>query len=254
MKIKLRQMIKQYGLYLRSDENIGVRYRPKNLDELRKFKPQLVEELKKIKEEERIMNDPREGKLTLSYYYGDYYRALTLFKTEECGGNQPEWGNYPNVFSDHDLNKITGCWCEEPQKGYADPDRITKKLAELFNCTLGTKKEQIEKRFPDLTVKMKSYDDLRGEGEYVSEIIFPDFATFEKYVAFVFSENLKKRKVNEKKEKEIFAKAKETGKKQILCEYTIDCTDPKEEDCTFDTVTEYAMPDGTKKSSISHNW
>ena len=59
------------------------------------------------------------------------------------------------------------------------------------------------------------------------------------------------KKEAEKKAKEdrvntIFATAKETGEKQYIKHYMANCNDPREE-CSTDVVTEYAMPDGTKK-------
>lgn len=55
------------------------------------------------------------------------------------------------------------------------------------------------------------------------------------------------------REKELFDKAKETGEKQVLEQFPVDCDDPHEE-CDIDIVTIYAMPDGTKKSVRSHTW
>lgn len=51
----------------------------------------------------------------------------------------------------------------------------------------------------------------------------------------------------------IFAIAKETGKKQEIKHYMAECNDPREE-CSIDVVTIYAMPDGTEKTERMHTW
>ena len=50
-----------------------------------------------------------------------------------------------------------------------------------------------------------------------------------------------------------FALAKETGKNQLICRWTEDCDDPREE-CNLDSVSEYAMPDGTAERIRQHTW
>jgi len=51
----------------------------------------------------------------------------------------------------------------------------------------------------------------------------------------------------------VFEKAEETGKKQVLNTFQIDCTDHREE-CNMDIVTVWAMPDGTKTETKVHTW
>lgn len=51
----------------------------------------------------------------------------------------------------------------------------------------------------------------------------------------------------------IFAKAKETGEKQLLSKWSEPCNDPKEE-CDIDMLHEYALPDGSTKITRSHTW
>lgn len=51
----------------------------------------------------------------------------------------------------------------------------------------------------------------------------------------------------------IFVKARETGEKQELHRFPIDCTDPSEE-CNVDIVTVWAMPDGSKSETKNHTW
>ncbi len=62
-----------------------------------------------------------------------------------------------------------------------------------------------------------------------------------------------KAKREEERRQAIFAKAKETGKKQVLNEWTEDCSDPREE-CNTDIITVWAMPDGSTKTTRQHTW
>ena len=52
---------------------------------------------------------------------------------------------------------------------------------------------------------------------------------------------------------EIFETAKATGKKQALKSWMEDCNDPREE-CSTDSVTLWAMPNGTTKTTRQHTW
>ncbi len=55
------------------------------------------------------------------------------------------------------------------------------------------------------------------------------------------------------KEDAIFQTAKETGVKQLLERYSVECSAPDEE-CDVDIVTVYAMPDGSKQKIQTHTW
>jgi ribosomal protein L9 len=50
-----------------------------------------------------------------------------------------------------------------------------------------------------------------------------------------------------------FTEAKETGKPVVLRHYMDECNDPHEE-CDLDSITIYAMPDGSEKTTRSHTW
>jgi hypothetical protein len=69
----------------------------------------------------------------------------------------------------------------------------------------------------------------------------------------IISEKEAKKSEAQTKEDAIFQKAKETGVKQLLERYSIECSDPHEE-CDIDIVTVYAMPDGTTKRTQTHTW
>ena len=61
------------------------------------------------------------------------------------------------------------------------------------------------------------------------------------------------KKEEEIKTAKIFEIAKETGEKQYLYSYSVDCTD-RHEECNTDIVTVWAMPDGTRKQTQVHTW
>jgi hypothetical protein len=50
-----------------------------------------------------------------------------------------------------------------------------------------------------------------------------------------------------------FEEAKRTGKSIEITHWAADCNDP-EEDCNTDIVTEWAMPDGSIKTTRQHTW
>ena len=50
-----------------------------------------------------------------------------------------------------------------------------------------------------------------------------------------------------------FDEAKCTGKPVIIRRFIVECSDPREE-CSYDEVIEYAMPDGTTKRTQHHTW
>lgn len=72
------------------------------------------------------------------------------------------------------------------------------------------------------------------------------------YNEIIAAKDAKKAEAEDKK-KAIFEKAKQTGEKQIIETYSVECSDPDEE-CDVDIVTVYAMPDGTTKTTQNHTW
>lgn len=61
------------------------------------------------------------------------------------------------------------------------------------------------------------------------------------------------KKHQEDKKRKIFEIAKSTGIKQALESYCCDCDDPGEE-CSTDSVTVFALPDGQTKTVKVHTW
>lgn len=50
-----------------------------------------------------------------------------------------------------------------------------------------------------------------------------------------------------------FARAKDTGERQMLRQLAEDCDDPREE-CSLDICTEWALPDGSTEITRQHTW
>jgi hypothetical protein len=50
-----------------------------------------------------------------------------------------------------------------------------------------------------------------------------------------------------------FDEARKTGRPVLLQKWTEPCNDPREE-CSLDTVQQYAMPDGSVKTERNHTW
>ena len=73
-----------------------------------------------------------------------------------------------------------------------------------------------------------------------------------------WKEEVERKEQEQKEEKEaikakIFGKAKETNEKQLLDRFMVPCSDRNEE-CDADTVSVYAMPDGSEKTVQNHAW
>jgi len=67
------------------------------------------------------------------------------------------------------------------------------------------------------------------------------------------NEKMEKTEKAKKERDKIFEKAKKTGKKVLLYNYSAPCT-LKNEECDLDTINVYAMPDGTKTEKLHHNY
>jgi len=100
---------------------------------------------------------------------------------------------------------------------------------------------------------------VSGWGYHVDDAVVQKLGTeFEFRAAWEFAQPAIRAKHEEKLANEqaiaaIFAKAKRTGKGQVLKSYSDECNDPREE-CSLDTVTVYAMPDGSRKTVRNHTW
>lgn len=88
-----------------------------------------------------------------------------------------------------------------------------------------------------------------GEEFYYSDLL----AYVKPMIEAKETKKLEKEGKEKKRVAEIFTKAKETGEKQVLSQTYGPCNDPDEE-CNLDSITTWAMPDGTTKVTRSHTW
>ena len=174
--------------------------------------------------------------------------------------------------------KYTNACFAIPKEDYApiskelDRRKAARKAAEKELDTENKKKALTE--CPDnceLTRCLWTNGDLMS-GEYQAEdgtkVIGPDMLENHHGWYFITKESIEeerkelerkenKKIANEKQEtvraEKIFMAAKETGKKQVLKSFSIECTDPQEE-CNTDIVTVWAMPDGSKTETKIHTW
>jgi len=100
---------------------------------------------------------------------------------------------------------------------------------------------------------------IDGWGTHVNKEVIEALGTeFTYHQAVEFARPAMEKKEAEKKAKEEaiqakFAEAKETGNPVMLHHYMDECNNPHEE-CDLDSVTVYAMPDGTTKTTRMHTW
>lgn len=67
------------------------------------------------------------------------------------------------------------------------------------------------------------------------------------------AEDAEQQKAKHDTKQAIFDKAAKTGDRQILRQWSDECCDPNE-DCDFDNIIEYVMPDGSTKTKRFHTW
>jgi len=111
----------------------------------------------------------------------------------------------------------------------------------------------------DLLEELRIGEHVSGWGTHIPEEVIKKLGeefTYAEAAEFL----LPKRKAKEQKEAKVaadrqakFDEAKATGKPVLLRHYMADCNDPHEE-CSLDSVSEYAMPDGTVKTERMHTW
>ena len=86
--------------------------------------------------------------------------------------------------------------------------------------------------------------------------IIPNHIIRAKITEIVLNKTAEENKAKEEEQNRInnlFAKAKETGQKQLINQWVEDCNDPKEE-CNTDICCKWAMPDGTITYTRNHTW
>lgn len=86
--------------------------------------------------------------------------------------------------------------------------------------------------------------------------IIPNHIIRAKITDIILRKTAEENKAKEEEQNRInslFAKAKETGQKQLINQWVEDCNDPKEE-CNTDICCKWAMPDGTITYTRNHTW
>lgn len=116
-----------------------------------------------------------------------------------------------------------------------------------FRPDLEKVKDVLEKEF--YTAPKEFWTGVQDERE---NTIVPHEVVMEAYNKIMAKREAKKAKKQAEKDI-IFEKARETGEKQIIETYSVECSDP-DESCDVDIVTVYAMPDGTTKRTQNHTW
>lgn len=109
--------------------------------------------------------------------------------------------------------------------------------------TLGRKADEVD--FGDYVHKFR-YEMAFGEYKRLAELA-------EMKAQEAEQKKLEKEKAEKERIEKLFEKARETGEKQVIVQYSVPCNVP-EEDCDIDIVTVYAMPDGTRKTERHHTW
>ena len=111
----------------------------------------------------------------------------------------------------------------------------------------------IERRGKFEVLKAKSVEVQRDTGLYTNQ--WYEISNEDMLNIYNDIEATKKANKDEKETAKdaIFAKAKATGEKQILNQWSEDCNEP-EESCDIDNIIEFAMPDGSTKTERNHTW
>lgn len=144
------------------------------------------------------------------------------------------------------IDPETWRWHEGCDTGrmYLTPNR---ELMDEFRSDLAKVSEVLEKEYYSAPKEFHT-----GVKDEQDNVIVSHEVVINLYNAIIEKRNAKKADKQAKKDV-IFQKAKDTGEKQILETYSVECSDPDEE-CDVDIVTVYAMPDGTTTRTQNHTW
>ena len=248
----IKEMIDKYSISVcNCNKNIEVSKtigsNPADIEFVKNHKAEIISLILEMEEAERKnrLDNLRNSILSLSYYYGDWYRANSIFDVETR--KQPDWGNIENPFTIEVLNEVCCPY------GYAHDEVMTENLEEYFDVNLNTTLQDISEKYPDLLFEVHTYNDMRGKGKYISEIIFPSFSVFEKYLLLAFSEKIREKNENDKKIAELTEKARQTGQKQLLYQYSAEC-DHSVLECSVDIISVYIDANGEKEYDRVHTY
>lgn len=250
MKTQTLEMIQKYSITtinnnqnIRVDNSIG--RCPSDIEYVKIYKAEIISLILETKAAEKaaLRENLHNSKLSLSYYFGDWYRANSIFDISTR--KQPAWGNIENPFTSPILNETCG--------NYADDDFMVKYMSEYFDIDLGTNIQDVSEKYPDLEFEAQAYDNVRGKGEYISEIVFPSFSIFEKYLLLSLAGKIQKKNEEESRIAELAEKARTTGQKQLLCQYSTEC-DHSVLECSIDIVKVYIDENGKKIHDRIHTY
>lgn len=217
--------------------------------------------------------------------YGWYYAVPNKFGEKTFGVKVPAGKQYI-VLTDPSAKDVTKkakeilekIQKEETERAFeslTNDAKVTLIFATDFTTVI-CEEEAVEKHDFFKTTKEKIHKYLNTDdiekvlGRKADEVDFGDYVhrfkykmTFGEYKKLAelaeMKEQEKERKKLEKEEEKkerieaLFAKARETGEKQVIEQYSVPCNNP-EEDCDIDIITVYAMPDGTRKTERHHTW
>ena len=89
-------------------------------------------------------------------------------------------------------------------------------------------------------------------GAVAAELVEIDLAEIAK-ARDAYAAKVAKREASSAHVEECKRRARETGAKVEIRHYSTECHDPREE-CSLDIATEWAMPDGTIRTTYQHTW
>jgi len=144
---------------------------------------------------------------------------------------------------------------KEKQEQYADwlKGRAVMGSIIAHHVKVKIKHSKTAKKITDRETSGYSY----GSGESIMWVITPDeeaaiVAECKEYSDKKTAKRAENNSTKKAHKDAIFAKAKATGEKQVLDNWvTRECTE-NQDDCSFDAATEWALPNGSVKTTFSH--
>lgn len=240
------ELIKKYGIYLATRDGVegiclngSTKPNEKTIEKIKKLKPEIMKYLNDKKEQQlqnkKYMEEARENKIQELIKSGKAVLAIVESGSYQC---------------DKDIYYV--CPVDEEEKlQYAEWCRN-----EMHDYVKHVYKINDRKLLKEMIKDKKSNGMLRGEGYcyYITQAQMEQLIKNDNEIKQEKELNVAKRDENEQERiTEIFKVAKETGIKQVLSSSCEPCND-KNEECSTDIVTRYAMPDGTTQIVRNHTW
>jgi len=246
---KVNELIKKFKIELGMKdgvERIKVFKKPPaaEVKELKELKPAIIKQLKAIENEkrEKAIEARKRGELRREAYKKEYLATHSLEKCLVCYHNEMsiEWS-----IETLDTTKEIA-YKADYTSGTVELLQITNKMKEISN------RKNIQFGMAGIAYKITAVEEKETIAEQeVAQIKADEKAEFEKIEEE--EKAIKIRKAKEKERKTIFAKAKETGEKQLIRSWSTECCDPREQ-CDVDIHYQWAMPNGTVEYTWTHTW